>query len=249
MEIKAIIIEDELPARELLLHYVKSFPDITICGTYSDGFAGLKAINELKPDIVYLDIQMPKLTGMEIIELLDHKPAIIFTTAYDQYAVKAFEANAVDYLLKPFSQERFSIATKKAIEKISHNTNPLPEINLAIQSLEEKQGEIERVAVRSGSKIQVIPVSNINYFEADGDYVKINSTEGTFLKEKTMKYFETHLNASKFIRIHRSYIVNVDMIQKVEYYDKDSHVVVLKNNTTLKVSSSGYKLLKKAINL
>lgn len=249
MEIKAIIIEDELPARELLQHYLKNISQIKILGTYSDGFAGLKAINELKPELVYLDIQMPKLTGMEIIELLEHKPAIIFTTAYDQYAVKAFEANAVDYLLKPFSIERFTSATNKAIERISLKTNPIQEINSAIQTLEKKQGEIERVAVRAGSKIQVIPVSGINYFEADGDYVKIHSMEGAFLKEKTMKYFESHLNESKFIRIHRSYIVNVDMIQKVEYYDKDSHIVVLKNNTTLKVSSSGYKLLKKAINL
>ncbi len=249
MEIKAIIIEDETPARELLQHYLKSIPEITLCGTYADGFTGLKAINELKPQLVFLDIQMPKLTGLEIIELMDHKPSIVFTTAYDQYAVKAFEANAVDYLLKPFSLERFSNATQKAIEKISLKQEAQPAIDSALQTLEEKQGKIERIAVRAGSKIQVIPIFHVNYFESDGDYVKIHTNEGSFLKEKTMKYFESYLDDSKFVRIHRSYIVNVEMIQKVEYYDKDSHIVVLKNNISLKVSGSGYKLLKKAINL
>ena len=249
MEIKAIIIEDETPARELLQHYIKSFPEITICGTYADGYSGLKGINEIKPQLVYLDIQMPKLTGIEILDLLDYKPAIIFTTAYDQFAVKAFEANAVDYLLKPFSQQRFSNATLKAIERITLNLNNHSGVTSAIQSIEEKIEKIERIAVRAGSKIQVIPISNILYFESDGDYVKIHAQEGTFLKEKTMKYFESHLDDSRFVRIHRSYLVNVEMIQKVEYYDKESHVVVLKNGVTLKVSGSGYKLLKKVINL
>jgi two-component system LytT family response regulator len=249
MEIKAIIIEDEKPATELLLHYLKNFPQISVNGTFADGFSGLKAINELKPQLVFLDIQMPKLTGLEILELLEYKPAIIFTTAYDQYAVKAFEANAVDYLLKPFNNERFIAAVNKAIERISHKENFEPAIQSTIQSLEQRQEKIERIAVRSGSKIHVIPTEQMLYLESDGDYVKIHTREGNFLKEKTMRYFESSLNENKFVRIHRSYIVNIDMIQKVEYYDKESHVVVLKNNENLKVSSAGYKLLRKAINL
>lgn len=247
MDIKAIIIEDEKPATELLLHYLKSFSQISILGTFSDGFSGLKAINEIKPQLVFMDIQMPKLTGIEILELLDHKPSIIFTTAYDQYAVKAFEANAIDYLLKPFSQDRFTIAVNKAIEKI--NQNSLPVISSLITALEPHQTKMERIAVRSGSKIQVIPVEDILYFEADGDYVKMHTKSGNFLKEKTMKYFETHLDSSKFIRIHRTYILNVETILRVEYYDKENHVAVLNNNEKLKISSSGYKLLKNAINL
>ncbi|OFX32068.1 MAG: DNA-binding response regulator [Bacteroidetes bacterium GWA2_32_17] len=249
MDIKAIIIEDEKPATELLLHYLKSFPEISIIGTFSDGFSGLKAINDIKPHLVFLDIQMPKLTGLEILELLEHKPAIIFTTAFNQYAVKAFEANAIDYLLKPFSSDRFANAVKKAIEKISQNQNTQPIINSAINALEPGYIKMERIAVRSGSKIQVIPVEDIYYFEADGDYVKLHTKAGNFLKEKTMKYFETHLNTSKFIRIHRTYILNVETIQRVEYYDKDSHIAVLNNNEKIKISSSGYKLLKTAINL
>lgn len=249
MEIKALIIEDEKPATDLLLHYLKSFPQIKILGTFSDGFSGLKAINEIRPQLVFLDIQMPKLTGLEILELLEYKPALIFTTAYDQYAVKAFEANAVDYLLKPFHNDRFNVAVNKAIERILQNENFQPVIQSTIQSLEQRPEKIERIAVRTGSKIQVIPTEQILYLEADGDYVKIHTKEGNFLKEKTMRYFEASLTENKFVRIHRSYIVNVDMIQKVEYYDKESHVAVLKNNENLKVSSAGYKLLRKAINL
>lgn len=249
MEIKAIIIEDEKPATDLLLHYLKSFSQISILGTFSDGFSGLKAINEIKPQLVFMDIQMPKLTGLEILELLEHKPAIIFTTAFDQYAVKAFEANAIDYLLKPFSSDRFANAVNKALEKISQNQNNHPIINSAITVLEPNQSKMERIAVRSGSKIQVIPVEDILYFEADGDYVKMHTKAGNFLKEKTMKYFENHLDSAKFIRIHRTYILNVETILRVEYYDKENHVAVLNNNEKLKISSSGYKLLKSAINL
>ncbi|MBI5541901.1 MAG: LytTR family transcriptional regulator DNA-binding domain-containing protein [Bacteroidia bacterium] len=249
MEIRAIIIEDEKPATELLLHYLKTFSNIIICGTFSDGFSGLKAINELKPQLVFLDIQMPKLTGIEILELLDHKPAIIFTTAYDQYAVKAFEANAIDYLLKPFSSDRFTTAVNKAVEKIYQNQNSQQAISSVITALEPHQTKMERIAVRAGSKIQVIPVEDILYFEADGDYVKMHTKSGNYLKEKTMKYLENHLDSSKFIRIHRTYIANVDTIQRVEYYDKENHVAVLSNNEKLKISSSGYKLLKSAINL
>jgi two-component system, LytTR family, response regulator len=249
MEIKALIIEDEKPAIELLMHFLKKFPQITLAGTFTDGFSGLKAINELKPQLVFLDIQMPKLTGLEILELLEHKPVIVFTTAFDQYAVKAFEASAADYLLKPFGSDRFDAAVNKAIEAIGRKDTGSSAIQSVIQSLEQKQEYMERVAVRSGSKIQVIPTEQIAYLESDGDYVKIHSKEGVFLKEKTMRYFESVLNEKKFVRIHRSFIVNVEMIQKVEYYDKESHVAVLKNNENLRVSSAGYKLLKKAINL
>lgn len=249
MEIKALIIEDEKPATDLLLHYLENFPQVKITGTYSDGFSGLKAIHETRPQLVFLDIQMPKLTGLEILELLEYKPALVFTTAYDQYAVKAFEANAVDYLLKPFHADRFNVAVNKAIERISQKENFQPVIQSAIQSLEQRPEKIERIAVRTGSKIQVIPADQILFLEADGDYVKIHTKEGNFLKEKTMRYFESALSENKFVRIHRSFIVNVDMIQKVEYYDKENHVAVLKNNERLKVSGSGYKLLRKAINL
>jgi len=247
MKIRAIIIEDEEPARLLLKNYLSSFSEIELIGEFNDGFSGLKAINEMKPDLIFLDIQMPKLTGFEILELAEHKPIVIFTTAYDQYAIKAFEANATDYLQKPFTRERFAKALKKATELFKNNENN--EIKSILKTMDEKPEIISRIAVRSASKIQLIPSEEIIFLEADGDYVKIHTKDSSFLKEKTMKYFELHLNPAQFIRIHRSYIANVNCIQRLEYYDKENHVAILKNNTQLKISDSGYKLLRKALNL
>ena len=192
---------------------------------------------------------MPKLNGFELLELIDHKPQIIFSTAFDQYAIKAFEANATDYLLKPYSLERFTEAVNKAIERFKNNSDNDNKIKSIIETIDEKPEIIDRVAVRTNSKIHVIPSNDIIYIEADGDYVKIHTNENSFLKEKTMRYFETHLDQKMFIRIHRSFIANVNQITRLEYYDKESYVAVLKNNTKLKVSSSGYKLLKEALKL
>ena len=249
MNIRTIIIEDEEPARILLKKFLEANPQIELIGECSDGFSGLKAINEQKPDLVLLDIQMPKLTGFEVLELTEHKPIVIFTTAYDQYAIKAFESNATDYLLKPFTRERFTEAINKATEKFNNKTNDANKIISVLKTIDEKPEIIDRIAIRSGSKIHVIPVEEIIYFESDGDYVKIHTKEGSHLKEKTMKYFETHLEPKKFIRIHRSYIANVEQIQRLEYYDKENYVAILKNNTQLKVSNSGYKLLRESLKL
>jgi len=249
MNIRTIIIEDEEPARILLKKFLEASPQIELISECSDGFSGLKAINEQKPDLVLLDIQMPKLTGFEVLELTEHKPIIIFTTAYDQYAIKAFESNATDYLLKPFTRERFTEAINKATEKFNNKTNDANKIISVLKTIDEKSEIIDRIAIRSGSKIHVIPVEEIIYFESDGDYVKIHTKEGSHLKEKTMKYFETHLEPKKFIRLHRSYIANVEQIQRLEYYDKENYVAILKNNIQLKVSNSGYKLLRESLKL
>jgi len=244
MKIQAIIIEDELPARTLVKNYLEGFEKIEIIGEYSDGFSGLKAINELKPDLVFLDIQMPKLTGFELLELTEHKPIIIFTTAFDQYAIKAFEANAVDYLLKPFSLQRFQDAVNKAIDRFDNNKTDETMVKSMIQTIDEKTEIINRIAIRTGSKIHLIATEEIIFIEADGDYVKIHTKDQSFLKEKTMKYFELHLDSNKFIRIHRSYILNIEHIHRLEYYDKENYVAILKNDIRLKVSNNGYKLLK-----
>lgn len=249
MKIKTIIIEDEEAARSLLKNFLSGYDVLELVGEFSDGFSGLKAINEIKPDLVFLDIQMPKLTGFEVLELAEHKPVIIFTTAFDQYAIKAFEANATDYLLKPFSRERFANAVKKAQEQINNNQRDESKINSVLKTIDEKPEIIDRIAVRSGTKIQVIPSDEIIYLEADGDYVKIHTKEGNFLKEKTMKYFELHMDPKNFIRIHRSYIANISQIQRLDYYDKENYIAVLKNNERLKVSNSGYKLLREMLNL
>lgn len=241
--IRAIIIEDEQPARELIKHYLNAHSNITLLGEFADGFSGLKAIQELKPDLVFLDVQMPKLTGFELLELMDETPRIIFTTAYDQFAIRAFELNAVDYLLKPYSQDRFN----QAILKVSERTQKEPlskNITKLTEHVLEKQEILDRVVVKTGSKIKVIPVDQIIYVESQDDYVMIYSVEGKYLKQQTMKYFEQHLEPAKFLRIHRSYIVNIDTIKQLELYEKNSYLAILSNGAKLKVSDSGYKSLK-----
>jgi two-component system LytT family response regulator len=241
--IRAIIIEDEQPARDLIKHYLSVHTNITLLGEFPDGFSGLKAIHELKPDLVFLDVQMPKLTGFELLELMDETPHIIFTTAYDQFAIKAFELNAVDYLLKPYSQERFNQAITKVLEKVQKEPADQHITKLA-EHIAEKLEMLDRVVVKTGSKIKVIPVEQILYVESQDDYVMIYSPEGKYLKQQTMKYFEQHLEPGKFLRIHRSYIVNVDTIKQLELYEKNSYLAVLTNGAKLKVSDSGYKSLK-----
>lgn len=249
IKLKTLIIEDEEPARALIRSYVEDHQEIEIIGEFADGFSGLKAINELEPDLVFLDVQMPKLTGFELLELLEHRPVIIFTTAYDQYAIKAFEMNAADYLLKPFSRDRFGQAIQKVLKKFKQGETSNTELQAIVKSREEIQEALERIAVRSGKKIHVIPVSDIHFIEANGDYVMIHTDGQRFLKEKTMKYFEDHLDPDQFVRIHRSYIVNVIMISKIELYDKETHLVLLKDGNKLKASRKGYKILRDLLKL
>ncbi len=246
--IRTIIIEDEEPARDIVKTYLKKFQDIELIGECSDGFSGVKAVNEMKPDLLFLDIQLPKLTGFEILELVEHSPVIIFTTAYDQFALKAFEMNATDYLLKPFSSDRFDTAMQKALDKLKSKKSERPVIKKLVETVDEKSETIDRVVVKTGSKIKVIPADKIMYIEAQDDYVMIYAEESKHLKEKTMKYFETHLDNSQFIRIHRSYIVNVNFIVQLEHFSKENYLVILKNGAKLKVSDSGYKNLKSRLN-
>lgn len=245
--IKTLIIDDESLARELVKSYLKDIPNIEILGEYSDGFQGLKAIHDLQPDLIFLDVQMPKLTGFELLELLDKPYAIIFTTAYNEYAIKAFEHNAVDYLLKPFSKERFESAISKAQGRLKNqleNSNVIEKIKV---HQEKNTEELSRIVVKSRNKIDIIPVDHIRYFEAQDDYVMIYTHGGHYLKQKTMKYFETHLNPKTFCRIHRSYLVCIEEISKLEPYEKDSWVLILKSGEKLKVSKNGYKLLKQQL--
>ena len=240
--INAVIVEDEKLARDLIKDYLAEHTDINLLGEFEDGFSGLKAINEMKPDLVFLDIQMPKLSGFELLEVLDHIPVIIFTTAFDQYAIKAFEYNAVDYLLKPYSKERFAEAVNKSREKI--NSGDHEGAGKIVAHIDKKEEVIHRVVVKSRSKIHVIPVDDIRYIEAQDDYVMIYTREHKYLKQKTMKYFEAHLPADDFVRIHRSYIARLSEIAQMELYEKDSYVVILKDTTRLPVSKTGLPKLK-----
>jgi two-component system LytT family response regulator len=244
--IRALIIDDEQLARELIKNYLKNRSDIHIIGECENGFEGARDIVELKPDLVFLDIQMPKLNGFEMLELIDDPPEIIFITAHNDFAIRAFEMNAVDYLLKPYSQERLIAAIQKATEKIQSGAGKEEKINqLVHQPLTEK---LERIVVKTGTKIKVIPVDKINYLEAQDDYIMVYTDEGKHLKQGTMKYYEDHLDESKFIRVHRSYIVRIDQVVHLEPYAKDNFILKLKNGTALKVSRSGLKNLKDMLN-
>jgi len=249
MLLRTILIDDEQPARDVVRHYLKDFPEIEILGEFSDGFSGLKAIQDLKPDLVFLDVQMPKLTGLELLDLLDQPPLIIFSTAYDQYAIKAFEMNAIDYLLKPYSKERFTQAVQKAIAMAGSGIMIAAPVQNLVKALDENPEFLQRIAVKSRHKVSVVPIDEIIFLEAEGDYVMIHTKDARHLKEKTMKYFETHLDPSQFIRIHRSYIVNAKFIDRIEYYDKENYAVLTKNGDKLKASTSGYKILKQALNM
>ncbi len=245
---KCIIIDDEKPARELIRSYLNDYPEIEILAECSDGFEALKAINSLKPDFIFLDIQMPKLTGIEILEVLDYKPLVVFSTAYDEFAIKAFELNAIDYLLKPFSTNRFAEALMKLNDRIKNMVKESKKVEEFIEHARNNEEKLHRVVVKTGSKIKVIPIDDINYFEANDDYVMIYSSQGRFIKQATMKYFESHLPDDQFIRIHRSYIVNIQQIVQLELYEKDSYLVVLKDGNKLKTSKSGYKNIKEKLN-
>jgi two-component system, LytTR family, response regulator len=247
MKIKAFIIDDEELARELIKNYLETFPEIEISGEFEDGFSGLKGIQELKPDLLFLDVQMPKLNGFELLELLDDAPEIIFTTAYDQYALKAFEHNAVDYLLKPYSSERFEEAVNKALKRI-RSKDRTSYIDLK-NHIESKAEFLSRVVVKNRSEIKVIPLDQIIYFEAQDDYVMIYTSGGKYLKQKTMKYFEDHLDKSNFVRVHRSYLVCADTISKMEPFGKESWILVLKGGQKIPVSKNGYKNLKDIFDL
>lgn len=243
--IRCLIIDDEPPARELLMHYLSRIPGIEICGTCSNGFEAFKVIRECTPDVLILDIQMPKLSGFELLELLEEPPQVIFCTAYDAYAIKAFEMHAVDYLLKPFSEERLRQAMDRAVARIaSPSANTTGQYEKIAQQATQGQRPPERVIVKTGTTVTVIPLDAIHYIEAQDDYVLIVSDLGEHLKEKTMKHFEAWLPGETFVRIHRKYIVNVNRVKKISLYGKESYRVLLTSGATIHASLNGYKALK-----
>jgi two-component system, LytTR family, response regulator len=236
---KVIIIDDEPLARSIVKEYLQSYTDIDVIAECNDGFEGMKAIQQYEPGLIFLDIQMPKINGFEMLELIENPPAVIFTTAFDEFAIKAFELNATDYLLKPFSKERFD----KAIQKHLHNA-ATPESQAVLDTAAQSPAQQNRVVVKDGSKIKIIPVNQIQYLEAADDYVKIVTADGTFLKKRTMNFFEQSLSVYHFARIHRSYIVNTQLITRIDAYEKDSHMILLTTGAKLPASKSGYVKLK-----
>lgn len=223
--------------------YLQAYPHITVVEECNDGFEGLKAIQQHQPDLIFLDIQMPKINGFEMLELIDDPPLVIFTTAFEEYAIRAFDAHAADYLLKPFSKERFAKAMQKLQLQRTNATQAV--VEMALQS----PGQSNRIVVKDNGKIKIIPVALVQYLEAADDYVKIITAEGNFLKKKTMQYFEDSLPPQEFIRIHRSYIINAQLITRIDLHEKDSHLVLLTTGARLPVSKAGYGKLKEVLGI
>ncbi|HEY5771992.1 MAG TPA: LytTR family transcriptional regulator DNA-binding domain-containing protein [Chitinophagaceae bacterium] len=248
MSSKVIIIDDEPLARSIVIEYIQHFPDLVVSQVCSNGFEGIKAIQQYKPDLIILDIQMPKINGFEMLELIENPPAVIFATAFDEYAIKAFDAHAIDYLLKPFNQDRFEKAIKKWREQ-KNNSNSEKQTKQLLDDVSLTAPQNERIVIKDGSKIKIIPIQDVHYLEAADDFVKVFTKEGYFLKNKTMSHFEQVLDPSQFVRSHRSYIVNLQQITRIDPYEKDNHVAILRSGAKVPVSRTGYPKLKSILGL
>ena len=245
---RVLLIDDEPLARSVVIEYLQSWPQIQIVQECSDGFEGVKAIAQHEPDLIFLDIQMPKINGFEMLELIDQPPSVIFTTAFDEYAIKAFEEHAVDYLLKPFTKARFDKAVQKWMDQ-QQTSEPKQNTKQLLENLQNSSPKNERVVVKTGNKIKIIPINDIIFLAADDDYVKIHTSEGSFLKNRTMAYFEQLLGEEEFVRVHRSYIIKINEITRIDPYEKESHLAILKSGEKIPVSKTGYPKLRQVLGL
>jgi two-component system LytT family response regulator len=244
-KIRAIIVDDEELARQILREFLSSHPEVELVAECANGFEAVKAVAELKPDLVFLDIQMPKLDGFEVLELIGNETAVVFVTAHDNFAIRAFEVHAVDYLMKPVGAGRFEAALKRAKERLEGKgpSNAASPADLAAAARPPAQ-YLERIPVRDGARVFIIPVAKLDYVEAQDDYVALASDGKKHLKQQTIASLETSLDPSRFLRVHRSYIVNLERVAKIEPYSKDSHVAVLTTGAQLPVSRAGYARLR-----
>ena len=246
---RALIIDDEPLARMVVKEYLQNFSEIELIQECNDGFEGLKAIQQYQPDLIFLDVQMPKINGFEMLELVEQPPAVIFTTAFDEYAIKAFEAHAVDYLLKPFSKDRFNKAIEKFLATAAEKQTPKQTEELLETAASQSPSQHERIVVKTGTKVKIIPVADVEYLQADDDYVSVFTKEGSYLKNKTMNFFEQTLDARQFVRVHRSYIIAIQQITRIDPYEKDAHLAILKSGAKIPVSKTGYVKLKQVLGI
>lgn len=244
-QFSVVIVDDEAPARALMREYLSEHQDVVIAAECSDGFQAVKAVNELKPDLLLLDVQMPKLNGFEVLEMVGRETAVIFATAYDEYALKAFQVHAVDYLLKPFSAERLAEALHWARSRLA--SAKLVDSQAVTKDARKPGALLDRIVIRDRSSVHVIPIHKIDYIEAQDDYVGIHTAGKMLLKEQTLAYYEHELSEQGFVRIHRSYLLNIDRLARLESDVGDSKLALLSNGTTLPVSRTGYNKLKELL--
>jgi two-component system LytT family response regulator len=241
----AVIVDDEALARQVLREYLDAQGSVDVVAECANGFDAVKAVTERKPDLLFLDVQMPKLDGFEVLELLGpaaREVAVVFTTAYDEYALRAFEVHAVDYLLKPFSADRLAEAVTRAAARVGQAAQSQAAALAA--AARRREGPLERVLIRDGAQVHVLPVETIDYVEAQDDYAAFYTGGRSYLKEQTLAELEGLLDSARFVRVHRSFIVNVERIARVELYAKDSRVAILRDGRKLPVSRAGYARLQ-----
>ena len=241
-KLRAVIVDDEDLARAYIQELLRAHPEIEVAAECANGFEAVKAVAEMSPDLLFLDVQMPKLDGFEVLELIDPGPAVVFTTAYDQYAMRAFEAHAVDYLLKPFGADRFDKALEHARARLGERKLPV-EMAAARPTADRPQ----RIVVKDGTKVHVIPLDKLDYVEAQDDYVALHTAGKTHLKQQPIASLESALDPARFVRIHRSAIVNLERVARIEPYGKESRIAILHDGTRLPVSRSGYARLLEAM--
>lgn len=244
--LRAVVVDDEAPARQLLCEYLAARPEVEVVATCANGFEAVKAVAELKPDLIFLDVQMPKLDGFEVLELLDEpRPAVIFVTAYDRYALEAFAVHAVDYLLKPFTPERLA----EALARVTAGPRASAAADAAAlaRAARPAGAYLERILVKDGSRIHVLPVDELDYVEAQGDYVLFVRRGEKLRKQQTLNRLAEQLDPRRFVRVHRSYVVNVDRLARLDLYAKDSRVAILRDGTRLPVSRAGYARLRELL--
>ena len=238
--LRIVIVDDEPLARTVVREFAERL-GVQVVAECGNGFEAVKAVSELAPDLMFLDVQMPKLDGFEVLELLGRSVPVVFTTAYDQYALKAFEVHAIDYLLKPFSEERFAEALSRARARLNAKEDvPIEDL---VNDARPRTGPVERVLIRDGAQVHVLPVEKIDFVEAQDDYVCFKSEGKDYLKDQTMGALEAQLDPARFVRIHRSYLLNIERIARVELYAKDSRVAILRDGRRLPVSRAGYARL------
>ena len=244
--LRVVIVDDEPLARTVVREFLKAHPGVEVVAECGNGFDAVKAVTELAPDLMFLDVQMPKLNGFEVLELLGREVPVIFTTAFDKYALQAFDVHAVDYLLKPFSAERLAEALERARGRLQ-SREAAADVEALVAEARPRQGPVERVLIRDGSQVHVLPIDKIDYVEAQDDYVCFKSEGKQYLKDQTMGALEATLEPTRFVRIHRSYLLNIERIARVELYAKDSRVAILRDGTRLPVSRAGYARLSKLL--
>ena len=242
--LRVVIVDDEEPARMALRHALGVLGGVDVLAECENGFEAVRVVTELQPDLLFLDVQMPKLDGFEVLELLGGGMPVVFVTAYDEFALRAFDVHANDYLLKPYTDERLAAALLRARERTPAARPAIAALRAAARPADTP---LERVVIRDGGQVHVLPVGKIDYVEAQDDYVAFRSGGKSFLKEQTLSDLEAALDPRQFVRVHRSYVLNIERLSKVELYAKDSRVAILADGTKLPISRAGYQRLQKVL--